>query len=243
MENIHELLGYKNIKIIQNKEMFSFSGDSMLLAYFIEPRKNDKRIIDLGCGNAPIPLYLTLKTNAKIYGVDIQDAVCDMAKRSVTLNGLDDQIEIINHDIRDIYKVVGTNYFDIVSCNPPYFKYIESSNINKNDYLSIARHEIKITLEEIVIEAKKLLKEGGSLYMVHRVQRLSEIISTLAKHNFEIKKMRFVYPKKESKEALLVLFEAKNNAKSDMKVLPPFYMYENGKYTEEALQMFNLKKS
>ncbi len=243
MEEIHELLGYKNIKIIQNDNMFSFSCDSMLLAYFVNTNYRTKNIIDLGCGNAPIPLYLTLKTDAKIYGIDIQKEICDMAQRSVKLNNLDEQIEIINADIKDIYKTVGTNHFDIVTCNPPYFKYKESSNINKNDYLTIARHEIKITLEEIVIEAKKLLNEGGSLYMVHRVERLSEIIDVLNKHHFEIKRLQFMYPKVNSDEALLVIFEAKNNAKSSMKVLKPFYMYdESGNYTDDALKVFNLKK-
>lgn len=243
MEEVHELLGYKNIKIIQNKEMFSFSSDSMLLAYFVNANKKTKKIIDLGCGNAPIPMYLTLKTNAKIIGVDIQKDICDMAQRSISLNNLNEQIEIINADIKNIYKKVGTNCFDIVTCNPPYFKYVETSNVNKNESLTIARHEVLITLEDIVIEAKKLLVEGGSLCMIHRVDRLSEIINVLSKHNFEIKRMRFIYPKKEDEEALLVLFEAKNNAKTAMKVLKPFYMYENGKYSNETLEMFNLKKS
>ncbi len=243
MEEIHELLGYKNIKIIQNGNMFSFSCDSMLLAYFVSITNKTKSIIDLGCGNAPIPLYLTLKTKANIIGVDIQKDICDMAKRSVELNNLENQITIINSDIKDIYKTVGTNHFDIVTCNPPYFKYKETSNINKNDYLTIARHEVKINLEEIVSESKKLLNEGGSLYMVHRAERFSEIVSVLSKYHFEIKRLQFMYPKVDSEEALLIIFEAKNNAKSSMKVLPPFYMYdEKGEYTKQALEVFNLKK-
>ncbi|MFA6661693.1 MAG: tRNA1(Val) (adenine(37)-N6)-methyltransferase [Bacilli bacterium] len=242
MEVIHELLGYKNIKIIQNSDMFSFSGDSMLLAYFINTYKKLANIIDLGCGNGPIPLYLTLKTKAKIIGVEIQTAVSDMASRSVELNGLTEQIKIINADIKNIYKQVGANKFDVVVCNPPYFKYKPSSNINKNDYLTIARHEVKITLEDIVAESNKLLLDGGSLCMIHRVDRLAEIISVLDKYNFAIKRMQFVYPKQDSTEALQVLIEAKNNAKCGMKVLKPFYMYDiNGEYTKEALTVFNLK--
>lgn len=243
MELIHELLGYKSIKIIQNSEMFSFSCDSMLLAHFVSTSPKTKDIIDLGCGNAPIPLYLTLKTKAKIIGIDIQEDICEMARRSVNLNNLDDQITILNKDIKDIYKVVGTNHFDIVTCNPPYFKYLETSNINKNDYLTIARHEVKINLEEIISEAKKLLNEGGSLYMVHRVERFSEIVSVLSKYHFEIKRLQFMYPKVDSTDALLVIFEARNNAKSGMKVLQPFYMYDlNGEYTDQAKEVFNLKK-
>lgn len=244
MEEIDELLGYEGIKIIQNKEMFNFSCDSMILAYFININYKTKKIIDLGCGNAPIPLYLTLKTDAKIIGVDIQKEICDIALRSVKLNNLDNQISIINADIKNIYKTVGTNCFDIVTCNPPYFKYQESSNINKNEYLTIARHEILITLDDIVSEAKKLLNEGGSLYMVHRSERLSDIISVLNKYNFEIKRLQFMYPKTNSEEALLVLIDAKNNAKSSMRILQPFYMYkENGEYSDQYRQVFNYKKS
>ena len=243
MEKVHELLGYHNIKIIQHDDMFSFSGDSMLLAHFVNVTNKTKRIIDLGCGNAPIPLYLTLKTKAKIIGVDIQSEICDMARRSVSLNNLDDQIEIINSDIKDIYKTVGTNCFDIVTSNPPYFKYKKSSNVNKNDYLTIARHEVKIDLDGIVHEAKKLLNEGGCLYMVHRAERFSEIVKCLDKYHFAIKRLKFMYPKKNSSEALLVIFEAKNNAKEGMKVLPPIFMYnEDGTYTDEALEVFNFKK-
>ena len=183
MELIHELLGYKNIKIIQDSEMFNFSTDSMQLAYFVSCSPKTSKIIDLGCGNAPIPLFLTMKTKAHIIGVDIQKEICDMAMRSVKLNHFEDQIEIINADIKDIYKTVGTNCFDIVTCNPPYFKYLETSNINKNDYLTIARHEVKITLEDIISESKKLLTEKGSLYLVHRVDRFPEIINLLSKYN------------------------------------------------------------
>jgi tRNA1(Val) A37 N6-methylase TrmN6 len=215
----------------------------MLLAHFVNVSSKTKKIIDLGCGNAPIPLYLSLKTQAKIIGVDIQSEICDMAKRSVDLNNLSDQIDIINADIKDIYKVVGTNCFDIVTSNPPYFKYKESSNVNKNDYLTIARHEVKIDLEGIISESKKLLNEGGCLYMVHRVERFGEIIKCLDKYNFKIKRLKFMYPKVNSSEALLVILEAKNNAREGMKVLPPIFMYnEDGTYTDDALEIFNFKK-
>ena len=222
--------------------MFNFSTDSMQLAYFVSCSPKTNKIIDLGCGNAPIPLFLTMKTKAHIIGVDIQKEICDMAIRSVELNHFEDQIEIINADIKDIYKIVGTNCFDIVTCNPPYFKYLETSNINKNDYLTIARHEVKITLEDIIAESKKLLTEKGSLYLVHRVDRFPEIINLLSKYKFEAKRIRFMYPKVNSEEALLVLIDAKNNANPGLKILPPFYMYdENGEYTKEALDMFNYK--
>lgn len=239
-ENIHELLGYENIKIIQRDEMFSFSLDSMLLADFIDP-KGAKKIIDLGTGNAPIPLFLTLKTDALIYGIEIQEDVYDLAKRSVELNGFSKQITILNRDLKNVYQEVGANQFDIVCSNPPYFKFQDDSLINKNDYLTIARHEVKATLNDIVCEAKKLLIDGGRFYMVHRVSRISEIFRCLEDNHFGIKKIKMIHPKVNG-EAMMFLVEARKNKVSDIKVLKPIYVYEGNKYTEEVLKIFNFKK-
>ena len=239
-ENVHELLGYEKIKIIQRDEMFSFSLDSMLLANFIDTT-GAKKIIDLGTGNAPIPLFLTLKTNALIYGVEIQEDVYDLAKRSVELNGFCEQIKILNRDLKNIYQEVGANQFDVVSSNPPYFKYQEDSLINKNDYLTIARHEVKATLEDIVVEAKKLLIDGGRFNMVHRVSRMSEIFRCLEDNHFGIKKVQLIYPKTNG-EAMMFLVEARKNKASDIKFLEPIYVYHENKYTEQVLKIFNFKK-
>jgi len=242
-EVLHELLGYQNIQIIQNEEMFSFSIDSMLLGAFANITPRIKKIIDLGCGNGPIPLYLSLKTKASIDGIEIQEDVYDMARRSVAMNGLENQINIMNEDLKGIYKIVGPNKYDLVTCNPPYFKYLETSNINKNDYLTIARHEVKATLEDIVQEAKRLLVDGGAFCMVHRAERLSEIIEVMNKNCFQIKRIRFVYPKFNASEALLVLIEGKKNSNPGLKVLAPLYIYdENGEYSLEVKECFNLKK-
>lgn len=243
MSLVHELLGYKNIKIFQDEEKFRFSLDSTLLADFVKIKKHTKKIIDLGCGNAPIPLFLTLKTDSHITGVEIQEEVYNLAIKSIQINNLEDQITIINKDMKDIYKVVGANKFDIVTSNPPYFKYLPSSNINKNDFLTIARHEVMINLEEIIIESKKLLKDGGYLYMVHRVERFSEIVLYLNKHNFGLRRIRFIYSKTTSPNALLVLVEARQNKKDDCVVEAPLYIYSNEhEYTEEVMKIFNFKK-
>jgi tRNA1Val (adenine37-N6)-methyltransferase len=243
MDLIHELLGYDKIKIVQNLEMFRFSLDSMLLAAFVEPKRDCKRIIDLGCGNAPIPLFLTMKTKAQIYGVEIQKEVYDLAVKSVEINGFQNQIQILHADICNIYRQLGANIFDIVISNPPYFKWNESSNVNKNDYLTIARHEVKIDLEGIVKESKKLLTSSGHLYLVHRVERLSEVLLLLHTYDFGIRRLRFVYPKTESKTALLFLLEARNNRPADVRVEPPLYVYEGNEYTEEVRTIFNFKKN
>ncbi|MDD3191373.1 MAG: tRNA1(Val) (adenine(37)-N6)-methyltransferase [Bacilli bacterium] len=243
MEWIHELLGYEQIKIIQNDEMFRFSVDSMLLAHFVRTTRDTKNIIDLGCGNAPIPLYLTLKTQAKIIGVEIQEPVAELAKRSVALNHFENQIEIIHADIKDIYKRDFANRFDIVISNPPYFKWKESSKINKNQFLTIARHEVKIKLEEIISEAKKLLVDGGQFYLVHRADRLDEIVLALHLERFQMKRIQFIYPKTNDKEALLVLIEARKNKKSECKVIEPCYIYqENGEYTQQLKKIFHFPK-
>ncbi|HKM30199.1 MAG TPA: tRNA1(Val) (adenine(37)-N6)-methyltransferase [Bacilli bacterium] len=242
MENVHELLGYKKIKIIQRDDMLRFSLDSTLLADFVKVTNSTKKIIDLGTGNAPIPLFLTLKTTAKIYGIEIQKDVAELAQKSVDINSFNEQIEIINADIKGIYKLVGANIFDIVTSNPPYFKYLETSNINKNDYLTIARHEVLITLEDIVVESTKLLGDGGFLYMVHRCERLPEIIQTLTKYGFGIKKMRFVHSKTTDDKALLVLIAARKNKKSDVEIFKPLFVYNSElEYTEEVKKIFNRK--
>lgn len=242
-EIVHELLGYKKIKIIQRPDMFNFSLDSILLADFVAVKASVKRIVDLGCGNAPIPLFLTLKTKAKIYGIEIQKDVYDLALKSVLLNNLEDQIVIINADLKDIYKKINANEFDIVISNPPYFKYLPSSNTNKNDYLTIARHEVMATLEDVILESRKLLVDKGQFYLVHRVERLSEIVILLDKYKFAIKRMRFVYPKADDEEALLVLIEARLNASLGMKIMKPLFVYEaEGKYSKEVEKIFNFPK-
>lgn len=242
MEVIHDLLGYDGLKIYQDSDAFSFSIDSLLLAAFINTN-NAKSIIDLCTGNAPIPLFLTLKSDANIIGVEIQEYIASLAKKSVEINNIKN-IEIINANLINIYKVVGNDKFDIVSCNPPYFKVSEDSHLNKNDYLSIARHELKCNFLDIVKEASRLLVDGGSFNFIHRCERIQEILTLLKQNNFGVKRIRFIYPK-IGDNALLVLVEAKKNKADDVKVEEPLYIYlDNSKniYTNEVLSIFNYKK-
>ncbi len=240
-EKIHELLGYENIKIIQKDDVFSFSLDSMLLANFIDANKAQK-IIDLGTGNAPIPLFLTLKTDAKIYGIEIQEEPFDLAQRSVELNHLENQITIIKDDLKGIYKKLGANTFDIVCSNPPYFKVSDTSIINKNDTLTIARHEVKANVNDIIEEASKLLVDGGKLYIIHRIERMPEIIKLLENKNFGIKRMQLIYPKEDG-NAYMFIIESKKNKKTDLKIIKPLIVHNNGRYTDEVLKIFNFKKT
>ena len=218
--------------------MFSFSLDSVLLPHFVTINKNIYKILDIGCGNAPIPLILSTKTDKKIIGVEIQKEVYDMAVESVKINKLYNQISIINDDINEYYKELETDSFDVITCNPPFFKYLESSNINKNDYKTIARHEVKLNLDNIFSIAKKLLKNNGVIALVHRPDRLIDIIMEMKKNNIEPKKIRFVYPKIGS-EANILLIEGSKNGKPGMKILPPLYTnLDNGEYTSEVLKYF-----
>lgn len=238
MEVVNYLLGYKNLKIVQNTDMFNFSLDSVLLPNFVTLNKNTAKILDIGCGNAPIPLILSTKTSAKIIGVEIQKDVYELALKTVKMNDLDKQIEIINDDINNIYTYFETESFDTVVCNPPYFKVATTPNLNTIEYKTIARHEIKLNLEQIINIAKKVLKNNGNIAMVHRPERLSDIITIMRKNNIEPKRIRFVYPK-ETKEANILLIEGVKNGRPGLKILPPLYSHcENGEYSKQIKKYF-----
>jgi len=239
---VDELLGYENLKIIQTDECFSFSLDSMLLADFITVKGKERNIIELGCGNAPILLYLTLKTSSKLIGVEIQNEVAQLALDSVKINNLEHQIEIINADFRNIHKKYLINSFDVVYINPPFFEYHESSNINKTINKSIARHEIMMKLEDVFIESSKLLKVGGYLYMIHRVDRLDQIISFANKYKFGLLNMKFVYSKTSDEKALSFLVQMRYNKMSNVKVLRHIDVYDANSYTSQLLKIFKFKE-
>ena len=241
MIKINDLLGYDGLKIYQNPEMFSFSIDSMLLASFASVKKNTKNIIDLCSGNAPIPMYLTLRSDAKIYGIEIQKEAYDLALKSIELNKLS-QIEMINDNLIDISKRFEHEMFDLVTCNPPFFKYNENSNVNKNDFLTVARHEVFVNLDQIVNEAFKLLKNGGCFAMVHRPDRLVDIIQTFRKYHIEPKRLRFVYPR-VNKECNHILIEGIKNAnEGGLKILNPLYVYDGDSWTDEIKEIYNYKR-
>ena len=237
MNVINDLVGYDKLKIIQNNEYFNFSLESILLPRFCI-LKNNMKIMDLCTGNAPIPLVLSKFTNSKIIGIEIQKEIYDLATETIKLNNLENQIEIINIDAKQIDKKFNTDSFDLITCNPPYFKYKETSNLNDNKIKAIARHEIEIKLEDIIKIGRKLLKNNGSLVLVHRTERLAEIIELLKENNLELKRIRFIYPK-ENENSNLILIDARKNANQGLKVLPPLICHnEDGSYTKEVQSMF-----
>ena len=233
MEVLNDILGYKNRKIFQDTDCFSFSLDSIMLANFATIRLKDKKIVDLGCGNGVIPLIMSLRCDKKIIGVELQSKLADMAKRSVDYNNLNDFIEIINCNMKDYVSDETFESFDLITCNPPYFKVNDKNYFNDNIEKVIARHEVEITLSELMVIVKKLLKNNGNFAIVHRTDRLMEILSEFRKNNIEPKRVRFVH-EKSNKESTLVLIEGQKNGKVGLKVENPFILYnEDGSETEE----------
>ena len=238
MEVINYLLGYKDLKIVQNTKMFCFSLDSVLLPNFVTLNARTKQILDIGCGNAPMPLILSTKTKAHITGVEIQKEVYDMAKKTVYINNKEDQIDIIFGDIEVVYKNWESDSFDVIVCNPPFFKINEGSRFNESNNKTLARHELTLDLEKIMLISKKLLKNNGVIGIVHRPERLISIIEIMKKNRIEPKKVQFIYPKMDS-EANILLIEGKKNGRPGLKVLPSIYSHnENGDYSKQIEKFF-----
>ncbi len=239
MQTVNYLLGYKDLKIIQDDDKFCFSLDSVLLPNFITINANYNKILDIGCGNAPIPLILSRKTNAKIVGIEIQKDVSELAKKTINLNKLDGQIEIINDNVNKYYLNEETDTYDAITCNPPYFKLDSNSNTNKTMSKTIARHEQELNINQIFKISKKLLKNNGVIAIVNRPERLIEIIESMKSNNIEPKRIQLVYPKKD-KEANILLIEGRKNGKPGIKILPPIYAHnDDGSYTEQIMKYFS----
>lgn len=238
MEVKNYLLGYKDMYIYQDTDMFSFSLDSVLLPNFITINKGITNILDIGTGNAPIPLILSTKTDASITAVEVQPEVFNLAKKSVEENNLENRINVICDDINNLYNDLESDSFDIITCNPPFFKVNKNSNLNNSDYKTIARHEVKLNLSQLLKISRKLLKNNGILGIVHRPDRLTDILVEMRSNNIEPKKIRLVYPR-IGEEANIILIEGTKNGNVGLKILPPLYVHDkDGNYTEEVLKYF-----
>ena len=235
-----EDLQCEGLKIIQNKKWFCFGMDAVLLANYCDI-KNNSKIVDLGTGTGIIPILLSGKKDySKAYALEIQEEVAETAKRSVELNNLQEKIEILNIDLKDAEKYLETNSFDAVISNPPY-KLNNSGIINPSDKKAISRHEIKCTLEDVIKTAAILLKQYGRFYMVHRPDRLADIICLLRKYRLEPKQIRFVHPKASAKPNM-VLIRASKNGNPELKFDPPLYIYDDeGKYTKDVYEIYGME--
>ena len=237
-EVVNNLLN-KNLKIIQRTDFFNFSLDSLLVANFLSVGRGVNKIVDLGTGNGAIPLFLSERTKAKITGIEIQKISAELAKRNIELNNLSEQIEIINDDMKNWKKYFKTGSQDAVVSNPPFFKFHGNEELlNDLDQLTLARHEISITLEEIIETASFLLKDKGYFAMVHRPDRFLEILDTMRKYGIIPKKVRFCHSKID-KQAKILLVEGIKFGAEGLTVLPPLISHNSdGKYSQEVLELF-----
>lgn len=230
-------LGRKGYRIIQNPEKFCFGIDAVLLTGFAKV-KPGSRVLDLGTGTGIIPILLEAKTQAEhLTGLEIQEESADMARRSVAYNHLEDKISIVTGDIKEAGSLLGAASFDVITCNPPYMiggHGLQNPSVPK----MIARHEILCTFEDVARETAYLLKQGGTFYLVHRPFRLAEIITTLAAHKLEPKRIRFVHPYVD-REPNMVLIEARKGGNPRVTVEKPLIVYkEKGEYTDEIYDIY-----
>ena len=231
-------LEFNGLKIIQNKNGFCFGIDSVLLSDFAKNMRKNTKLIDLGTGTGIINIFLSGKTTAKeLVGVEVQEEVADMAKRSVKLNGVEGKIEILNKNILDLKNIYNKGYFDVVVTNPPYKK-INTGLINEENKKMISRHEITANLRDFIHISSYLLKDHGEFFMVHRPERLVDILWTMREEKIEPKKIKFVYPN-ENKKTNLVLIKGVKNGNSFLEFEDNLYVYnQNGNYTDEILKIY-----
>ena len=234
MKVLNDILGYDNLKIYQDLDYFCFSLDSVILANFCTIRLRDKKICDMGTGNGVIPLILSKRTDKSITGVEIQESLYNLAKESVSYNHLENQITLI-HD--DIDHLPVHEEFDLVTCNPPYFKVQEHNYFNEKEEKVIARHEVKMNLDKMFSVASRILKNNGNFAMVHRTERIMEIVSVMRKYHIEPKKIIFIH-ENIHKESTLVFIEGQKCGNVGLKIEAPFIMYqEDGSMTKEYEQL------
>lgn len=219
MKEINDLYDY-GYKIVQKSDYFKFSLDSMLLANFVNINMSDSKLLDFCTGNCPIPIILS-NSIKNIVAFEVQKEIYELGDESLKLNNINN-VKLINDDIKNIGNYYEEGYFDIITCNPPYFKVIDSSRINDNIVKAIARHEILIKLEDIVSLAYKFLRDKGKLYIVYRPDRLMELLKLFDKYKFGVKKLQCCYNNSDSLSSM-ILIEAMKNGQDDLKILAPLY--------------------
>ena len=234
-------LEFKNLKIIQNNNNFCFGIDAVLISDFAKNIKKDSTVIDLGTGNGIIPILLCGKTELKeIIGVEIQKDVASLAKKNIKLNNLEKKFKIINENIINLKNKLKNKKFDVVITNPPYKK-LNSGLKNESENKLISRHEVTASLEDFVRASKDLLVDKGEFYMVHRPERLVDVMTILRANNIEPKVLKMIFSDRNS-EPKLFLIKGIKNAKPFLRIEKNLYIYDDEKnYTEEILKIYNKK--
>lgn len=225
------------LKIIQNPDGFCFGIDAVLLSDFTKV-KEGASVVELGTGTGIIPLLLSAKTKAsKISAFEVQESMAEMARRSVEMNGLGERIAIIHDNLKNFHKYFEKSSVDVVVSNPPYMS--GNSGIHNDDDLKrISRHEIMCNLEDVIRVSASMLKPGGCFYMVHRPNRLVDIVFLMRQYKLEPKEIRFVQPKVDKKPNIM-LIKGVRGGRADLKYLDPLVVYqENGDYTSEIYEIY-----
>lgn len=226
-----------NMKVIQPRNGYRFSLDAVLLAHFVDPPQN--QMIELGGGSGVISLLIAWRAPlARIKTIEIQSSMAERARRSITLNGLEERIEFINADIRKIENWLPAGTAELVVSNPPFWKRGEGK-ISANSEEAIARHEIELTLEELIQKGAYLLQQGGKMAMIHRAERLDEAMEIFRRYKMPVRRLRMVHSF-VNQEARLVLVEAQKNRPGFLNVMPPLIIYDQvGEYGHELRQIYN----
>ncbi len=226
-----EDLGIKGYKVIQTKDSFCFGSDAVLLSRFAAFKKN-QRVLDMCTGTGIIPVLIwALNELSAVDAMEIIAPVAEMAAQTMELNGLSDKIRVINADIKDAASIYGKRVFDAVTVNPPYMNK-GGGLVNPKDFLAAARHEIYCTLDDVVKSASEVLKPHGKLFMVHRADRLCDVISTFRKYRIEPKRLSMVQPNSHS-APILILIEGSLYGNPQLKLTPPVLMYDDdGNYIQ-----------
>jgi len=234
-----EDLQLNNLWLIQKKDSFRFGMDAVLLADFAKAGPGDT-VVDLGTGTGIVAILMSAKTQArKFIGLEIQPDIADMARRSVEGNGLSQRVSIQEMDIKEVAIRLPAGKHDVVVTNPPYTKW-GGGLINPNESRAIARHEILCTLADVLRAAAHLLKVRGAFYMVHRPDRLCDIMVEMRKNQLEPKVLRMVYPRPGEPPSLL-LIKGIRNGNPGMRLMAPLYIYDtDGNYTGELRSIYGL---
>ncbi|USG65886.1 tRNA1(Val) (adenine(37)-N6)-methyltransferase [Brevibacillus ruminantium] len=235
-ERIDDLLTHE-MKIIQSHEVFCFSMDAVLLARFASVPKRG-RVLDFCTGNGAIPLIMTTRSPEAVFeGMEIQPRLHDMASRNVQLNQLQHRVTMHLGDVKEAVQQFGYGKFDLITCNPPYMP-ANSGEQNLSEHFAIARHEILLSLDDVIRVGSQLLKNGGKLALVHRSSRLIDIVTMMRTYGIEPKRMRLVYPRRDA-EPNMVLIEGIRNGRPELRIQPPLIVYENGEeYCAELQEIY-----
>lgn len=230
-------LQLNGLKLIQKQHGFRFGIDAVLLANFANIKRNS-RVIDLCTGTGIIPILIYGKNQiSEAIGVEIQEDMAEMANRSSQLNEIEDKVKFFCADLKNTDYLKSLGRFDVLTVNPPY-KLNNAGIVNPSDKLAIARHEVMCNLEDVIKAARTLLKDNGRMYMVHRPERLADIITLMRKYKVEPKRIRMIHPNTK-KAPNIVLVEGQRDGGSFLKWEAPLYVYnDDGDYTEEINQIY-----